>query len=99
MCPPLVCSEKTRRVNDGSTQGRLYPGMRLDAWRAWCPPVDGVIRVLIGVIAIAVGLTQAASIGRWAYVADAVGLIRLLIGLAGRCPLYAFLGMRTCKAA
>jgi uncharacterized membrane protein len=59
---------------------------------------DRVVRVLVGIVALAVGLTQAASIGvGWAYVADAVGVIGLATGVFGLCPLYALLGMQTCK--
>jgi hypothetical protein len=59
---------------------------------------DRVVRVLIGIVALAVGLTQGAGIGTgWAYAADAVGVIGLGTGLFGRCPLYALLSVQTCK--
>ncbi len=59
---------------------------------------DRIVRILVGVIALAIGLTQIASLGSgWAFVADAVGVIGLATGLFGRCPLYAVLGLQTCK--
>lgn len=58
---------------------------------------DRMARVLIGIIALLVGLALRGTIGTgWAYVADIVGAIALLTGLAGYCPLYAVLGVRTC---
>jgi hypothetical protein len=61
---------------------------------------DRVLRVLIGLAALAAGLTHAGGLGAgWAYVADAVGVIGLLTGIFGRCPLYAVLGVRTCGKA
>jgi len=60
---------------------------------------DRVVRVLIGVVALAVGLTQPSTVGiTWAYVADAVGVIGIVTGVIGRCPLYALLSLRTCKS-
>jgi hypothetical protein len=59
---------------------------------------DRIVRILIGVAALAIGLTQAGSLGpAWAVVADVVGVIGLITGLLGRCPLYALLGMHTCR--
>jgi hypothetical protein len=59
---------------------------------------DRIVRILVGVIALAIGLTQIGSLGSgWAVVADAVGVIGLATGLFGRCPLYAVLGVQTCK--
>jgi hypothetical protein len=59
---------------------------------------DRLIRMLIGVVALSVGVTHAAGIGAgWAYVADAVGVIGLATGIIGRCPLYAVLGVQTCR--
>ncbi|HLN12908.1 MAG TPA: DUF2892 domain-containing protein [bacterium] len=58
---------------------------------------DRAVRVLVGGVALLMGLTQAGSIGAgWAYVADAVGVIGLVTGLVGRCPLYALCGVETC---
>jgi len=58
---------------------------------------DRAVRVLVGGVALIFGLTQAGSIGAgWAYAADAVGVIGLLTGLAGWCPLYTFFGVETC---
>ncbi len=52
--------------------------------------VDRVLRVLVGA-----GVLSLAFVGPqtpWAY----LGLIPLLTGLVGFCPLYAVLGMNTC---
>jgi hypothetical protein len=56
-----------------------------------------VIRVLIGIVALAAGLTQATALGTgWAYTADAVGVIGMATGILGRCPLYALVRLQTC---
>jgi len=61
--------------------------------------LDRVIRGGIGVVLLAVGLTHAGGISQgWAYVADLVGLIGLVTGLVGYCPLYILLGIQTCPA-
>ncbi len=54
--------------------------------------VDRVLRVLIGA-----GVLSLAFVGPqtpWAY----LGLIPLLTGIVGFCPLYAMLGLNTCPA-
>lgn len=57
---------------------------------------DRILRVVIGIVALIVGMTLRGAIGAgWAYVADIVGGIALLTGLVGYCPLYALLGVRT----
>ena len=58
---------------------------------------DRVVRVVVGMVLLAVGITQVAGIAaNLRYVADAVGAIVLLTGLGGYCPLYALFGVRTC---
>ncbi len=55
---------------------------------------DRVVRVLVGLGALAFALQQGASLlGYGLYAVAAVGL---LTGLVGRCPLYAVLGIQTC---
>lgn len=53
--------------------------------------VDRVLRVGLGVALI--GLAVAGSIGVWGY----VGVVPLLTGLAGTCPVYSLLGVSTCN--
>ena len=52
--------------------------------------VDRVLRVLAGLLLV--GLAITGTVGPWGW----VGLVPLLTGLAGTCPLYALLGIRTC---
>lgn len=54
--------------------------------------IDRILRVIVGG-----GILSLAFIGPqtpWAY----LGLIPLLTGLVGYCPLYAILGIKTCPA-
>ena len=52
--------------------------------------LDRVLRVLAGLLLV--GLAITGTVGPWGW----VGLVPLLTGLAGTCPLYALLGIRTC---
>jgi hypothetical protein len=52
--------------------------------------VDKVVRIVVGVILIA--LTLMGTIGVWGW----IGVVPLATGLLGRCPLYALLGTNTC---
>lgn len=51
---------------------------------------DRAVRVIAGVALIGLAATQA--IGPWGY----VGVVPLLTGAVGMCPLYALLGINTC---
>ncbi len=51
---------------------------------------DRVLRVLVGLVLIALAATQ--TIGLWGY----VGVVPLLTGAVGFCPLYRLLGLSTC---
>lgn len=51
---------------------------------------DRVLRILAG--AVLIGLAITGVIGWWGW----LGLIPLLTGLAGFCPLYLLLGFNTC---
>lgn len=51
---------------------------------------DRVIRVLAGVALLALAFVGPRT--PWGY----LGLVPLVTGLAGRCPAYALLGIRTC---
>ncbi len=53
-------------------------------------PIERVVRVVAGLALI--GLAVAGSIGPWGY----VGLVPVLTGLVGSCPLYTVLGISTC---
>ena len=55
---------------------------------------DRVICMLIGIVALGVGLTALGT--GWAYAADAVGVIGIVTGILGRCPLYALFRLQTC---
>lgn len=52
---------------------------------------DRVIRVLVGLLLIALSLTGV--IGLWGW----IGVIPVATGLIGNCPLYSILGFSTCK--
>ncbi len=52
---------------------------------------DRVIRVLVGLLLIALSLTG--IIGLWGW----IGVIPVATGLIGNCPLYSILGFSTCK--
>ncbi|MGV3572822.1 MAG: YgaP family membrane protein [Ramlibacter sp.] len=53
---------------------------------------DRALRILAGLVLI--GLTATQVIGLWGL----VGIVPLLTGLAGTCPVYSLLGIRTCPA-
>jgi hypothetical protein len=59
-------------------------------------PADRVARVVLGLILVVVAAAGAAT-APLAYLAWIVGAIALVTGLAGFCPLYAVLGVSTCK--
>jgi len=52
---------------------------------------DRVLRVVAGLLLIALAATG--KIGLWAY----VGVVPLITGIAGHCPLYSVLGINTCS--
>lgn len=56
--------------------------------------VDRIVRVVVGLIALVLGLRQGASVA--AYVLYAVAAVGLVTGLVGWCPLWALLGVNTC---
>ncbi len=56
---------------------------------------ERIVRALIGVAAVLVGLQQGGTaLGYVLYVVAAVAFITALVG---RCPLWALLGIKTCK--
>jgi hypothetical protein len=58
--------------------------------------IDRIARILMGLalIAAALGLFGPPYQSVWAW----IGIIPLITGLVGWCPLYSVLGIRTCKA-
>jgi hypothetical protein len=53
-------------------------------------PIDRVLRVALGLTLLALTVTGPQTL--WGL----VGVVPLLTGLAGRCPLYAAFGINTC---
>ncbi len=52
--------------------------------------VDRALRVLAGIVLIALAITGAIGIWGW------IGIVPLATGLMGWCPLYTMLGINTC---
>lgn len=52
--------------------------------------LDRVLRVVAGIVLIALAATN--TVGWWGW----LGVVPLLTGLAGSCPLYTLLGLNTC---
>lgn len=53
-------------------------------------PVERVVRVGVGLALVT--LAVMGTIGVWGY----IGVVPILTGLVGRCPLYTLLGISTC---
>lgn len=53
-------------------------------------PVERIARVALGVVLV--GLAAMGTIGVWGY----IGVVPLLTGALGTCPLYSVLGISTC---
>ncbi len=53
--------------------------------------IDRVLRVIVGLALIAIVFVGPKTPLGW------IGLVPLLTGLAGTCPLYSLLGISTCK--
>ena len=53
--------------------------------------IDKVVRIIGGVILIALAATG--TVGLWGW----IGVVPLLTGLFNFCPLYSLLGIKTCK--
>lgn len=52
--------------------------------------IDKVLRILVGVVLLL--LTFTGTIGLWGW----IGVVPLVTGLMGYCPLYPLLGLNTC---
>jgi hypothetical protein len=55
--------------------------------------IDRVLRVAGGLVLI--GLAATGTVGMWGY----IGVVPLLTGAIGMCPLYTVLGINTCPVA
>lgn len=56
--------------------------------------IDRVVRIIIGIVLIAVfALNMVAA--PWSYLVALIGLIALVTGVIGTCPLYSLLNMST----
>jgi len=54
--------------------------------------IDRALRIIVGVVLIALVFVGPKTPWGW------IGLIPLITGLVGICPLYAILGINTCKS-
>ena len=52
--------------------------------------LDKVLRIVVGIVLIALAATG--NVGMWGY----IGVVPLLTGLIGWCPLYPMLGINSC---
>jgi len=55
--------------------------------------IDRGIRIIVGLALIIAAVTG--SLSAWAW----IGVVPLLTGLFGTCPLYSILGIKTCRSA
>lgn len=55
-------------------------------------PVERILRVVLGLALL--GLAATGGIGPWGY----IGVVPLLTGIVGSCPLYSVFGISTCPA-
>ena len=54
--------------------------------------IDRSLRVIVGLVLI--GLAATGTIGIWGY----IGIIPLVTGAVGMCPIYSLLGINSCPA-
>ncbi|MDP2816894.1 MAG: DUF2892 domain-containing protein [Polaromonas sp.] len=55
--------------------------------------IDRSLRVILGLVLI--GLAATGTVGLWGY----IGIIPLITGAVGMCPVYSLLGINTCPAS
>lgn len=55
--------------------------------------IDRILRIVVGVALLLGFFLNADASYRWAYL---LGLVPLLTGLFGTCPIYSLLGLNTC---
>ncbi len=53
--------------------------------------IDRTLRIFVGVLLLGLAVSGTTALG-W------IGVVPLLTGLMGYCPLYSVLGINTCKA-
>ncbi|KNE24891.1 MULTISPECIES: YgaP family membrane protein [Achromobacter] len=53
--------------------------------------LDRGLRIIVGLALIGMAATE--TVGPWGY----IGVVPLLTGLIGNCPLYTMLGIKTCR--
>ncbi|MGE3842180.1 MAG: DUF2892 domain-containing protein [Vicinamibacterales bacterium] len=53
-------------------------------------PAERIVRVLVGVVLV--GAAASGNLGGWAY----LGVVPIVTGALGNCPLYTLLGISTC---
>ena len=56
--------------------------------------IDRVIRVILGIILLYLFVVNMVA-APWSYLVALIGLILLVTGVIGTCPLYSMLGMNT----
>jgi DUF2892 family protein len=52
--------------------------------------IDRIVRIVLGIVLIGLALTGVVGVWGW------VGVVPLVTGAVGSCPLYSALGMSTC---
>jgi len=55
--------------------------------------IDRILRIVLGLVLVALAATG--TVGLWGW----IGLVPLLTGAVGFCPLYPLLGMNTCPVS
>ena len=55
--------------------------------------IDRALRIIVGIVLLYLAITGQYTPWTW------IGVVPLLTGLVGFCPLYRLLGMNTCKVA
>ncbi len=56
--------------------------------------IDRVIRIILGIILLYLFVVNTVA-APWSYLVALIGLILLVTGIIGTCPLYSMLGMNT----
>lgn len=56
--------------------------------------IDRVIRILLGIVLLYIFVVNMIT-APWSYLVALIGLILLVTGIVGTCPLYSLLGMNT----
>lgn len=55
--------------------------------------IDRALRVIVGIVLIALALTGTFSPWGW------IGVVPLITGLVGVCPVYSIFGIKTCRVS